>query len=252
MESAKRLTAIVGVLLLAILGGANIKTDTNNYTQTLSQAISNSALNKRLGRLVNEPMEKSGALEVSYDVRRSRANTDESGQASSDQDHYRTDAADDHTGDGAEPPVTLIRQSNPSHCGLAALAMLLSYYSGVQVSLASLEQTAAFLLSESAHKWETQGFSVGELQTLAKAFGIPIYADRVSLEELSSLPLPLMAWINTGNNGHFTVVQSWQRHTVSLADPSRGYLRLGQPLWERLWLKGTTGIVLVVDEGFQR
>ena len=34
---------------------------------------------------------------------------------------------------------------------------------------------------------------------------------------------------------------------ASLADPTRGYLRLGKAMWDRLWLKGATGIVLFVD-----
>jgi ABC-type bacteriocin/lantibiotic exporter with double-glycine peptidase domain len=143
--------------------------------------------------------------------------------------------------------VPLILQTNSANCGLASLAMLLSYYSGTPVSLASLERTATILLSASSKRWRAEGYSVGELQSLASAYGMPIRAARIGAAELKSLTFPLLAWIDFGSTGHFTVVQSFQDGEVSLADPTRGYLRLGKAMWDRLWLKGDTGIVLFVD-----
>ena len=57
----------------------------------------------------------------------------------------------------------------------------------------------------------------------------------------------LLAWIDLGGNGHFTVVQSLSDTKVVLADPTRGYLNLGPATWSRLWLKGPTGIFLYVS-----
>ena len=143
--------------------------------------------------------------------------------------------------------VPLILQSNASNCGLASLAMLLSYYSQKPVSLASLERTATILLSASSQRWKTEGYSIGELQSLASAYGISLRAARIGAAELQSLTFPLLAWIDLGSNGHFTVVQSFEGGEASLADPTRGYLRLGKAMWDRLWHKGATGIVLFVD-----
>ena len=142
-------------------------------------------------------------------------------------------------------PLTL--QTNSSNCGLASLAMLLSYYSQKPVSLASLERTAAILLSASFNRWKTEGYSVGELKTLASAYGMSLRAARIGPAELQSLTFPLLAWVNLGSNGHFTVVQSFEGGEASLADPTRGYLRLGKATWDRLWLKGATGIVLFLE-----
>ncbi len=147
----------------------------------------------------------------------------------------------------SKPSVPLILQTNASNCGLASLAMLLSFYSETSVSLATLERTAAILLNASSQIWKGEGYSVGELQSLARAYGLSVRAARVGAAELPLLSFPLLAWIDFGSNGHFTVVQSVERGVASLADPTRGYLKLSETVWEQLWLKGATGIVLYVE-----
>ena len=156
-------------------------------------------------------------------------------------------AADPRQVSDPQQKVPLILQSNASNCGLASLAMLLSYYLQKPVSLASLERTATILLSANSQRWKAEGYSIGELQSLASAYGISLRAARIGAAELQSLTFPLLAWIDLGSNGHFTVVQSFEGGEASLADPTRGYLRLGKAMWDRLWHKGATGIVLFVD-----
>ena len=147
---------------------------------------------------------------------------------------------------GLKQKVPLILQTNPSNCGLASLAMLLSYYLEVPISLESLERTATTLLNASSARWKSEGFSVGELQSLASAYGITIQAARIDAAKLQTLNFPLLAWIDPGSGGHFTVIQSFEGGEVSLADPTRGYLRIGKAMWDRLWLKGATGIALMI------
>jgi ABC-type bacteriocin/lantibiotic exporter with double-glycine peptidase domain len=143
--------------------------------------------------------------------------------------------------------VPLIRQSTSTNCGLASLAMLLTYFSESPVSLAQLEQTGALLHYDSANRRSRDGYSVGELQALARAYGVSLSTERVTSPKLRRLQYPLLAWIDLGGNGHFTVVQSLSDTKVVLADPTRGYLKLGPATWSRLWLKGPTGIVLYVS-----
>ena len=157
------------------------------------------------------------------------------------------EAADPIQVSDPQQKVPLILQSNASNCGLASLAMLLSHYLQKPISLASLERTATILLSASSQRWKTEGYSIGELRSLASAYGISLRAARIGAAELQSLTFPLLAWIDLGSDGHFTVVKSFEGGEASLADPTRGYLRLGKAMWERLWLKGATGIVLFVD-----
>ena len=66
-------------------------------------------------------------------------------------------AADTRQVSDPQQKVPLILQSNASNCGLASLAMLLSYYSQKPVSLASLERTATILLSANSQRWKTRG-----------------------------------------------------------------------------------------------
>lgn len=148
---------------------------------------------------------------------------------------------------GLKQKLLLILQTNPSNCGLASLAMLLSYYLEAPISLESLERAAATLLNASSARWKSEGFSVGELQSLARAYGITIQAARIDAAKLQTLNFPLLAWIDPGSGGHFTVIQSFEGGEVSLADPTRGYLRIGEAMWDRLWLKGATGIALFVE-----
>lgn len=148
---------------------------------------------------------------------------------------------------GLKKKVPLILQTNPSNCGLASLAMLLSYYLEAPISLESLERAAATLINASSARWKSEGFSVGELKSLASAYGITIQAARIDAAKLQTLNFPLLAWIDPGSGGHFTVIQSFEGGEVSLADPTRGYFRIGKALWDRLWLKGATGIVLFVN-----
>lgn len=154
--------------------------------------------------------------------------------------------ADPKQAAGLKQKVPLILQTNPSNCGLASLAMLLSYYLEVPISLESLERTATTLLNASSARWKSEGFSVGELQSLASAYGITIQAARIDAAKLQTLNFPLLAWIDPGSGGHFTVIQSFEGGEVSLADPTRGYLRIDKAMWDRLWLKGATGIALII------
>ena len=144
--------------------------------------------------------------------------------------------------------VPLILQSNAQNCGLASLAMLLSHFRSRAVSVPELQQTSALLLRGGNAKPTGGGYSVGELQKLAEAYGVALHAERVELKTLADLTFPAIAWLNLGANGHFTVVQSWQKNEASLADPTRGYLTLGRTAWKRLWLTGDRGIVLFADD----
>ena len=76
--------------------------------------------------------------------------------------------------------VPLIRQSTSTNCGLASLAMLLTYFSESPVSLAQLEQTGALLHHDSAIRRSKDGYSVGELQALARAYGVSLSTERVT------------------------------------------------------------------------
>jgi ABC-type bacteriocin/lantibiotic exporter with double-glycine peptidase domain len=100
---------------------------------------------------------------------------------------------------------------------------------------------------DSANSRSRDGYAVGELQALARAYGVSLSTERVTSLELRTLQYPLLAWIDLGVNGHFTVVQSLNDTKVVLADPTRGYVKLGPATWSRLWLKGPTGIVLYVS-----
>lgn len=248
MEITKLTLGLPLALLLGVFGVINVLDlrqvlDSSAQVATHIPLMDEQAVDKgqHLNRLIVAPAINAAVTLSGFEARI------ESSEASNDENYTARGDADGEPAVEPHLPLPLILQSTPYNCGLAALAMLLSYTSDSPVSLESLERTAAVLLNKSSQRWLAEGYSVGELQTLARAYGVSIRAGRVTTAELATFKLPLLAWIDIGGNGHFTVVQSWSNQVISLADPTQGYLRLSKTMWERLWLKGATGIVLSTD-----
>ena len=141
----------------------------------------------------------------------------------------------------------VIRQTSSIDCGLAALAMLLRDKALITTSVAALDKLAAVLIDPSTARHRREGYSVRELQTLTAAFTHSLQASSLSLEELYTRSFPLIAWIDAGNGGHFTLVEEATTTSISLADPTRGRLSIASHRWRELWLQETTGIVLELE-----
>ena len=149
---------------------------------------------------------------------------------------------------GATPDDTerqpVIRQTSLTDCGLAALAMLLRDKASVTTSVDKLDSLAAVLIDPRTRRHRREGYSISELNPLAAAFAYSLKAHKLTSEELSTRSLPLIAWVDLGNGGHFTLAERATATSVSLADPTRGRVSVDLQTWRNLWLQGTTGIVL--------
>ena len=141
----------------------------------------------------------------------------------------------------------VIRQTSPIDCGLAALAMLLRDKASITTTVAALDNLAAVLVEPTTSYHRQKGYSVSELQTLTVAFAHSLQARNLTVEELYAQSFPLIAWIDPGNGGHFTVVEEATSTSISLADPTRGRLSIAPYLWRELWLQEATGIVLELE-----
>ena len=141
----------------------------------------------------------------------------------------------------------VIRQTSPIDCGLAALAMLLRDKASITTTVAALDNLAAVLVDPTTSYHRQEGYSVSELQTLTGAFTHSLQARNLTLEELSTRSFPVIAWIDAGNGGHFTLVEGVTATSVSVADPTRGRLSISPHTWRELWLQETTGIVLELE-----
>ena len=143
--------------------------------------------------------------------------------------------------------LPVIRQTSSIDCGLAALAMLLRDKASITTSVAALDNLAAVLVDPTTARHRRDGYSVSELQTLAGAFAHSLKARNLSLEAFYTSSFPLIAWIDPGNGGHFTLVEEVTATSIALADPTRGRLAIPSNTWRELWLQETTGIVLELE-----
>lgn len=141
----------------------------------------------------------------------------------------------------------VIRQTSPIDCGLAALAMLLGDKASITTSVSALDNLAAVLIDPSTARHRREGYSVSELQTLAGAFAHSLQARNLTLEAFYKRSFPLIAWIDPGNGGHFTLVEGVTATSITLADPTRGRLSIAPDIWRDLWLQETTGIALELE-----
>ena len=143
--------------------------------------------------------------------------------------------------------LPVVRQTSSIDCGLAALAMLLRDKASITTSVAALDNLAAVLLDPTTARHRRDGYSVGELQTLAGAFAHSLQARNLTLEAFYKRSFPVIAWIDLGNGGHFTLVEEVTAKSIALADPTRGRLAIPSQTWRELWLQDTTGIVLELE-----
>ena len=143
--------------------------------------------------------------------------------------------------------LPVIRQTSSIDCGLAALAMLLRDKASITTSVAALVNLAAVLVDPTTARHRREGYSVSELQTLAGAFAYSLQARNLTLEAFYKRSFPLIAWIDPGNGGHFTLVEEVTATSIALADPTRGRLAIPSKTWRELWLQETTGIVLELE-----
>ena len=68
-----------------------------------------------------------------------------------------------------------------------------------------------------------------------------------TLEAFYKSSFPLIAWIDSGNGGHFTLVEEVTPTSIALADPTRGRLAIRSQTWRELWRQETPGIVLELE-----
>ncbi len=123
-----------------------------------------------------------------------------------------------------------IEQIDEMDCGAASLGMICRHF-GRNVSLARIRQ-----LCHTA----TDGTSLKALCRAATELGLAARALKVSLRNLSSMPLPaIVHW--EGN--HWIVLYDVDEHFVRVADPALGLLKIARREFESKW----TGYAALFD-----
>lgn len=115
----------------------------------------------------------------------------------------------------------IVRQSADLSCGAAALATLLRYYYGDDLTEADVIRGAISVGDkEKIHKY---GFSMLELKRYSEKLGFESEGFRVDdVNNLKDLKIPVLALVNNRGYNHFVVLKGVADGKVLLADPAFG------------------------------
>ena len=143
----------------------------------------------------------------------------------------------------------LVKQRFDYSCGAAALATILRYGFGDEVTERDILKDLFDLLSEDEKGLRReQGFSLLDLQRVAQARGYKAQGFRLAPEHLPKLGGPVIVFIEPRGYKHFVVLRGTRGDRVYLGDPSRGNIRMPAYRFLDSWLgENGTGIIFVVE-----
>jgi len=144
---------------------------------------------------------------------------------------------------------SLVKQHFDFSCGAAALATMLRYGLGDEVTEQQILIDLFTRLSDDEKKTaERTGFSLLDLQRVAQKRGYAAEGFRLEPAQLRMLAGPVIAFIQPRGYKHFAVLRGVSGDRAYLADPSRGNMR--QPMYAFLndWVQDDgKGIIFVVE-----
>ncbi len=121
----------------------------------------------------------------------------------------------------------LIKQRLDYSCGAAALATILRYGFGDEVTEREILVDLFKLLSEDEKGLRRKkGFSLLDLQRVAQKRGYKAQGFRLAPEFLRKLSGPVIVFIEPRGYKHFAVFRGVKDDRIYLADPSRGNVRM--------------------------
>jgi hypothetical protein len=140
----------------------------------------------------------------------------------------------------------VVMQGLDYSCGAAALATLMQYYFGSQVTENELlADMLNHLTPVQVEKVRLEGFSMLDLKNAAERHGYQAEGVRIDLNDLPLLQGPVLVYLELTNSRHFAILRGVREDRVYLADPSRGNLRLRIDRFADEW---PSGIALVLEK----
>lgn len=136
------------------------------------------------------------------------------------------------------------REMMPQHydfsCGSAALASLLHYGYGMDVS--ETELIKKMLVGADPKEVVKNGFSMLDMKRYVESIGMRAHGYRIKADALYQLQVPVIALMEVKGYRHFVVVKGASAGRVFIADPALGH----RVVFERDFVKGWNGVVLAV------
>ena len=142
----------------------------------------------------------------------------------------------------------VVRQQLDYSCGAAALATLLRYYFGEDISEdRMLAGILGSMTAEEVVDRETNGLSLLDLRQQAERMGYQAAGVRLNLAALSKLAGPVIVHLEGDDYKHFAVLKGIREDRIFLADPSLGNVRRSVDRFAKEW----SGIALILGkQGF--
>lgn len=145
--------------------------------------------------------------------------------------------------------LNVVKQQLDFSCGAAALATILRYGFGEDVTEEQVLRELYGLLSDDEQAdIRATGFSLLNLQQVAQARGYRAAGFRLQPDQLAMLNGPVIVFIEPRGYRHFAVLRGFRGDRVYLADPSRGNVRMPAYRFIDDWLQDDgNGIIFVVE-----
>lgn len=135
----------------------------------------------------------------------------------------------------------VMQQQYDFSCGSAALASLLTYHYGYELSEQDVF-AGMFALSEPA-KVRQEGFSMLDMKRYLESEGYKADGFRMPLSQLrSKVRLPVIALVNMDGYRHFVVIKGISETEVFVGDPARGLKVYPRATFESYW-NGTAFVI---------
>ncbi len=134
----------------------------------------------------------------------------------------------------------LIQQHYDFSCGSAALASLLHYGYGMDVS--EQELIKQMMVGADPEEVVQNGFSMLDMKRYVEAVGMRAHGYRIEPDALYRLQIPVIALLDIKGYRHFVLVKGASAGRVYVADPALGH----RVMAEKDFVDGWNGIVLAV------
>jgi predicted double-glycine peptidase len=145
--------------------------------------------------------------------------------------------------------ANIVMQQRDFSCGAAALATLIRYYWGDNVTEHQILVALDKIITDPRERLERvqNGLSMTDLRRAAVAEGYLSVIGTLTFKELAEAKAPVLVGIVVGEYDHFVVFRGADSYYVYLADPARGNLRI--PIWQFLneWQENAVLVVAKPD-----
>jgi len=141
---------------------------------------------------------------------------------------------------------SVVMQQRDYSCGAAAMATVLRYHWGEDITEADVLFTVERMLTvEQLQDRTEQGLLLGDLEDAAKKMGYVAASGTMTIDKLLESKVPVILAIRHGETNHFVVYRGWTDRFVFLADPIRGNVRMTISGFNDLWIDNAILVVAI-------